>query len=117
MVSEADKRRMAELLAASQAYQAKRKKKKEELFVQVPMWWAVEAAKATGLLKMLVLLELVHRSWKARSLTFPFPNGSLREIGVGREAKRRMLRDLEVAGLITVERRHGKTPMVTLVTL
>jgi hypothetical protein len=117
MLNEAYKRRVAELRAASQAYQAKRQKKNKELFVKVPLWWATEAAKATGMLKMLVLLELLHRSWKARSLTFPFPNSSLKKTGVGREAKRRILRDLEAAGLITVERRHGKTPMVSLVTL
>jgi DNA polymerase family A len=117
MTSEADKRRLAELQATTQAYLTKRKKRKDELFVRVPLWWAVEAAKATGTLKMLVLLELLHRSWKARDLTFPFPNGSLGKTGVGREAKRRVLRDLEAAKLVTIERRHGKTPMVTLVTL
>jgi hypothetical protein len=66
---------------------------------------------------MLVLIELLHRSWKAKSLTFPLPNGSLGKKGVGREAKRRALRDLEAAGLITVERCHGKTTRVTLVVL
>jgi DNA-binding FadR family transcriptional regulator len=32
---------------------------------------------------------------------------------VSREVKRRVLRDLERAGLIMVERRHGKTTIVT----
>jgi hypothetical protein len=36
---------------------------------------------------------------------------------VSREIKRKKLRGLEAAGLITVERRHGKVPLVTLVVL
>ena len=31
--------------------------------------------------RMLVLVELLHRSWKAKSLTFPLPNGSLEKTG------------------------------------
>jgi hypothetical protein len=91
--------------------------KSKDAFVKVPLWWAEAAAKATNLPRMLVLVELLHRSWKAKSLTFPFPNGCLEKKGVGREAKRRVLRGLEAAGLITVERRHGKTIWVTLVVL
>jgi hypothetical protein len=90
---------------------------KEPPFVKVPLWWAAEAAKATRMPGMLVLIELLHRSWKAKSLTFPLPNRDLGKHGVSREIKRKKLRDLEAAGLITVERRHGKTPRVTLVVL
>ena len=39
----------------------------------------------------------------------------MRSLGVGREVKRRALRDLEGAGLIFVERRARKNPIVTLV--
>jgi hypothetical protein len=106
------KRRIAELQAAAPV-----KRKKVEPFVKVPLWWAAEAAKATRTPRILILIELLHRSWKAKNLTFPLPNGSLRKKGVGREAKRRVLRDLEAAGLITVERRQGKTTRVTLVML
>ena len=93
-------------------------KRQEELpYVKVPLWWAEAAAKATRMPGMLVLVELLHRSWKAKSLTFPLPNGRLAKHGVSRETKRKKLRDLEAAGLITVERHHGKTPRVTLVVL
>jgi hypothetical protein len=91
--------------------------KSKDAFVKVPLWWAAEAAKATRMPGMLVLIELLHRSWKAKGLTFPLPNGSLRKHGVSREIKRKKLRDLEAAGLITVERRDGKAPLVTLVVL
>jgi hypothetical protein len=91
--------------------------KSKDTFVKVPLWWATEAAKATRMPGMLVLIELLHRSWKAKSMTFLLPNGRLGKNGVSREVKRKKLRDLESAGLIMVERRHGKTPIVTLVVL
>lgn len=92
-------------------------RKSKDAFVKVPLWWAAEAAKATRMPRMLVLVELLYRSWKAKSLTFPLPNGTLEKKGVGREAKRRVLRDLEAAGLVTVDRCHNKAPLVTLVVL
>jgi hypothetical protein len=55
--------------------------------------------------------------WKTRSTTFTLPNGWLEEWGVSREVKRRVLRDLEAAGLITVERPNRKSPKVTIVVL
>jgi DNA-binding HxlR family transcriptional regulator len=36
---------------------------------------------------------------------------------VSRKVKHKRLRELEAAGLVTVERHHGKTPWVTLVVL
>jgi hypothetical protein len=85
-------------------------------FVQVPLWWAEAATKATTP-TALVLIYLLHASWKARSTTFPLPNGYLKQHGVSREVKRRVLHKLETAGLITIERRPRKSPLVTLVVI
>jgi hypothetical protein len=92
-------------------------KKPKEPFVKVPLWWAAEAAKATKTPKAMVWIQLLHIAWKADSSTFPLPNGKLDNKGVSRFAKYRALRELEVAGLIVVERRHGKTPLVSIVCL
>ena len=87
-------------------------------FVQVPLWWAEAAAKAvTGGQAALVLIYLLHASWKARSTTFPLPNGYLKRCGVSRKVKCRVLRELEAAGLITILHRTPKTPIVTLVVI
>jgi DNA polymerase I len=86
-------------------------------FVQVPLWWIEAAAKATRDPAVLVLIELLRRSWRTRRTTFPLPNGRLRELGVSREIKRRVLRNLERARLITVERPPRKAPLVTLLLL
>jgi hypothetical protein len=91
------------------------KRKKVDPFVKVPLWWIAEATKLTRTPAALVCIHLLHASWKAKNLTFPLPNGRLKKEGVSREIKRRVLRDLEAGGLITVERRSCKTPIVTLV--
>jgi hypothetical protein len=106
------KKRLAELEAAAPV-----KRKKAEAFVKVPLWWAEAATKAVGAPDAMVCIYLLHTSWKVKSLTFPLLNGRLKRMGVSREVKRRVLRDLEAAGLITVERRSRKTPIVTLVLL
>jgi hypothetical protein len=94
------------------------KRKKVEPFVKVPLWWAQAAAKATNTQKALVWIVLLHTAWKAKSSTFPLPNGRLAKVGVGRFSKYRVLRELEDAGLIVViGRRKGKTPSVTLLHL
>jgi hypothetical protein len=93
------------------------KRKKVEPFVKVPMWWMAAAAKATNNLKALVAVELLHAAWKAKSMTFPLPNGRLEKLGIHRETKRRAIRDLERAGLIMVERPTRKTAVITLVLL
>jgi hypothetical protein len=92
-------------------------RKKVEPFVKVPLWWIVQATKATNTGKALVCVELLYAAWRAKRRTFPLPNGRLAKLGVSRYAKQRALRDLERAGLITVERPLRKTPIVTLVLL
>ena len=93
------------------------KRKKVEAFVKVPLWWITAAAKATGSPAVLVLIELLHLQWKTRRMSFPVPNARLKKLGVSREVKRRVLRDLQRAGLITVDQRTRKSPIVTLVSL
>ena len=92
-----------------------KRKKTPEPFVKVPLRWITEAAKATRSPTTSVCFELLRASWKAGSPTFSCPNVRLKSLDVSREVKRRVLRDLERAGLIMVERRHGKATIVTLI--
>jgi hypothetical protein len=105
-------KRIAELEAAAPV-----KRKKTDAYVQVPLWWAEAAAKATRTPKALVCIRLLHASWKARSATFTLPSAWFQRRGISRGIWRRTLHELEAAGLITVERRSGKTPVITLVVL
>jgi hypothetical protein len=88
--------------------------KKAEPFVKAPLWWIEAAAKATGSPTTLVLIELLYASWKARSSTFPMANVRLAKMGISRKVKYRVLRDLERAGMISVERPSRKTLIITL---
>jgi hypothetical protein len=95
----------------------KKRHKTSEPFVKVPLWWIAAAAKATRSPATVVCVELLHASWKAKSPTFPLPNGKLQRLGVTRETKRRVLRSLEQEGLVRVVRLPRKTPIVTLISL
>ena len=90
-------------------------RKKVEPFVKVPLWWIEMAAKRDNSPATLVLMELLYVAWKARSSTFSLPSGRLKRLGVSREMKRRVLRGLEQGGIITVERRSRKIPVITLI--
>ena len=97
----------------------------------VPLWWIEQAARAAETPRAFVLVWLLHLAWRARSMTFPIPNGALAKRGVSRWVKYEVIDALEEAGmtvlgtsapfllacLVTVDRRHGKTPIVTLVVL
>ena len=103
-------KRLAELEAAA----PKKRKKKVEPFVNVPLWWMMKAAKATKTPDALVLTHLLYVAWKANYKPFPLSNKWLEKNGVSRKIKSRVLRDLEKVELITVERRSGRSPRVSL---
>jgi hypothetical protein len=96
---------------------AAKKKRKEPPFVRVPLWWAESAAAATKSPSALVWVHLLYVAWKRKSMAFPLSNKYLERNGVSREVKRKVLRNLEAAGLITVERRRGRSPRITIVVL
>jgi hypothetical protein len=91
------------------------RRRKREPFVVMPIWWAKATANATNSPAMMLLVELLRL--RTGHSTFPVPNGRLRSLGVSRDTKRRVLRDLERARLIVVDRVARKTPIVTLIGL
>jgi hypothetical protein len=84
-------------------------------FAKVPLAWAAAAAKATKSPRAMVWVLLQHMAWQNRWTAFPLSNALLAKYGVSREIKRRALAALESSGLIVVERRHGRAPVVTLI--
>jgi hypothetical protein len=71
---------------------------------------------ALGCPQALVWHYLHHRVWAADNRTVPVPNQALAEWGVSRWVKYRALQNLQDAGLIRVEWRKRKSPLVTLLT-
>jgi hypothetical protein len=87
--------------------------KRQENFIKVP-WWYEKLANPMPASRytVLIALHLLHLHWRSRGEPFKLPNGTLRYDGIDRFSKRRSLKDLEQRGLITVEWRERKSPII-----
>jgi hypothetical protein len=88
--------------------------RRRKAFAIVPLQLSGEMVKAIGIPGAMVLILLFYLSWQYQGAPFPFQNTLLARYGVSREAKRRVLKALEKAGLIRVEWRCNQAPIVTL---
>ena len=79
----------------------------------VPWSWVERLNGATGQTYRVALI-LLYMSWKSRGAPIKLPNGMLEIDGVSRQSKWRALADLEQRGLITVERRPRRSPIIRL---
>jgi hypothetical protein len=109
VMDDSAKQRLAELHAAAPA-----KHKKTALFAMMSLPAAAKAFAAMNCSKAMVYVWLVHKARTTGKKSVAVPNGVLARYGVGRLSKYRALRQLETAGLITVEWRSRKTPAATL---
>jgi DNA-binding MarR family transcriptional regulator len=71
------------------------------------------AAKLPGK-ALAVLIAARHRIDMTRSAAVRLPARLMFELGVSKDAKARALRQLETAGLVTVERKQGRSPVITI---
>jgi hypothetical protein len=72
-------------------------------------------ARRLGVTALLVGLALWHIKGLRKTDTFIVSNLMLREWDIQPDAKRRALRALERAGLVKIERRDKRSPLVTLI--
>jgi hypothetical protein len=79
----------------------------------VPWPWIETAAKLPGK-ALAVGLALWRLAGAVKSNAIRLSNAEVEALGIDRNAKSRAIRDLERAGLITVERRPGCAPRVTI---
>ena len=101
------------LVKIETAVVGERKAKRVEQFLKVPVPWLEHLEGASGKTYALALV-LLWRSWKAHGRPFPLANGLLKIEGVSRRTKWRALVELESRGLISIERRHQKSPLVAI---
>ena len=89
-------------------------RRRREQFVMMPLWWYEKLLGKPAIAgrTILVAIYLLHLDWKHHGKPFKLPNGMLKYDGVSRHSKWRALPDLERRGLITVERRRRKSPIV-----
>jgi hypothetical protein len=72
----------------------------------------IGAAKNAGTAKLFPLL--LHLDWKAGHRPFKLPNSLLGPLGISRCRKGAVLRELEQMGLIRVEHRVRKSPLIAV---
>lgn len=95
--------------------QARRRRGGRFLRGPIPMRDIATAARLPG--KALpVLIAVHHQCALTRSAAVKLPRALLAELGVDRHANTRALRQLEEAGLITVRRQTGRSPIIELET-
>jgi hypothetical protein len=83
-------------------------------FVMLPYEQTLAAAARARNTQLAVLVELTHQRFKTHENPISFDNKVLVAVGINRWAKYDALVGLEAAGLISVEWRLGRSPLVTL---
>ena len=99
--------------AARQVDSAVRKTRRRR-FTIFPELWIERLEGARHASTYRVALRILQRNRQCRGRPFPLPNNIG---GVSRWAKSTALRELEKAGLVRLERRERKSPLVLAVTL
>jgi hypothetical protein len=99
------------------ARQRKRTKRTMDPFVKVPIGSLVAGSGVLrGTKQVLVWIYLHHKVWKDGNATVKIANQTLESWGVGRKEKYKALHSLKEAGLISIERRPRRSPLVTILT-
>jgi hypothetical protein len=87
--------------------------KRRQQFVMVPWTWRERLEGAPGQ-TILLALDLVYLSWKNKEEPIKLANAMLQHDGISRQSKWRALNELERRGLVRVERRPRRSPLVYL---
>jgi len=87
--------------------------RRREHFIMVPFTWLERLGGASGKVYA-VALHLLYLHWKGKGAPIKLANGMLRIDGISRASKWRALVELEGQGLITIDRRPRKSPVITL---
>jgi hypothetical protein len=90
-------------------------RKRREHFIRVPWTWVEKLAPSRSANTYRVALYLLYMHWKNKEAPFKLANGMLAIDGVTRFSKWRALQELEQAGLIRIEKRPRKSPVITVV--
>jgi hypothetical protein len=109
-----DKLRLpANIVSPRRAVEPRKLAKRRTHFVRLPWMW-VEALSGASGKTWEVAIHLAYLNWKEKGGPIKLANGMLEMDGINRQAKWRALTELEHRGLVTVERRRGRSPLVTL---
>ena len=92
-------------------------RKRREQFVMVPMRWYEKLANPIPSCRCtcLVALHVLHLHWKGDGKPIKLANGMLEYDGISHDSKTRALKELEQRGLVTVDWREKKSPIIVRV--
>jgi len=95
--------------------QSKKQSSSKAPFIKMPVVWeeTLGGAGASGSTYRVALL-LLYMAWKSGTCVVKLTNVALAKKGVGRKGKAAALLVLRKVGLVTVEERPRKSPIVTL---
>jgi hypothetical protein len=94
------------------AIKARLKARRQQQFVKVPLIWIDRLQTTRRVATWVVAVRLLREHWRNNGHQIRLGNVALKEAGVNRASKWRALGELERWGLIVVERRHRKSPLV-----
>ena len=83
-------------------------------FIKVPWMWYERLVKARRASTYQVALYVLFQHWKRNGQPFALPNRGLETLGISRWRKWSALRELERLGLIQIERRPRRSPMIAV---
>ena len=89
-------------------------RRREREFIRFPRVWEKRLEASTCVNTYRVALVVLFQHWKASGKPFVLSNITMSTGGVTRQSKWRSLRELEQLGLIRVEARPKKSPLVTV---
>lgn len=92
-------------------------KRHHRQFVMVPWSWVERLQAAHYIGSYRVAMHLLFQHWKSDGQPVKLSNVALARMGVSRDQKWRALRELERLGLIGIERRKRRSPLVTILVL
>jgi hypothetical protein len=114
-IIEGSKKLDLEGVASNSALSTRRRRERcKDQFVIVPMAWVRQLQKASGTSTYRLALYLLFCHWKNGGSAITGSNLAVAEAGISRRQKWRALTELEHLGLIHLERRGGRSPMVTV---
>jgi hypothetical protein len=87
--------------------------RRRERFVQIPLAWVDRLQTSGRGSTYQVAIRLLLEHWRNHGQPVKLANVTLAKAGVLRASKWRALRELEQLGLIAIERRPGKAPLVS----
>ena len=104
--------RIKELLPLESGVVRRRRRQRE--FVMMSREQSDRLDKAVGFGTECVFRHLLFLTWRSPDKPVVLANAELARKGINRQTKRRALLELETLGLIRVEWRHKKSPIVTV---